>query len=140
MDSIKIDPVVNSLLQGIDNVLEWELEAEQEYRRLHSTMIDLQHEIEFSTKYGDETKILLLNHMQEVAAERRKWKDTLTVIKTIKEKLRDGVDISEIGGVVSNMTAEGSRGYQPRVLKELDFSSHMSLLLSRRKLNEKRKG
>lgn len=133
MNTVFMHPTLICLNSTLESIVELEREAQKKYNHYHTKMIDLQHEVEMSKDYTDAMIRSLYMDLKSASLDRRKWKDTITMIENIRANLQKGVDIEALNRVLSNASDGWSRNYTPRILKEMDFKSPETLFLSRQK-------
>ncbi len=63
---------------------ELDIAAQREYAHHHRRMVDIQHEIELSENYEDDLKCSVFEHMKDVVTARRKAKDTVALLDSLK--------------------------------------------------------
>lgn len=137
MNTVFIHPTLVGLNSTLESVVELEREAQKKYNYYHTEMVDLQHEIEMSKDYTDTMIRSLYMDLKAASLNRRKWKDTLIMIDTLRSNLQNGVDIEGINALLSNAEQGWGRKYTPRAIKDLDFTDQSALYLSRQKKVEK---
>jgi hypothetical protein len=137
MNTVFIHPTLIGLNSTLESIVELEREAQKKYNHYHTKMVDLQHEVEMSKDYTDEMIRSLYMDLKSASLDRRKWKDTLTMIENLRSNLQHGVDIEGLNTLLSNASDGWSRSYTPRVLKEMDFKSPETLFLSRQRKIQK---
>lgn len=138
MQRMYIHPDISNFVQALERIETLYLEAQKEYAYQHRRMVDVQHEIELSEGYDDELKCSVFEHMKEISSERRKAKDTIFLIDTLKNKLQNGTDLDSLSKLLQDAESIWDRNYFPRSEKGLDFSSQEGLRLSRLTINKMR--
>ena len=94
--------------------------------QLDVTIVDLQHEIEFSNVDAC-TMVAIFKHQKEVFVERRNVKNDLAKLFQVNGAFKN------FKGVINSCAGLDTRKYKPRVL-HLDFTNSRTLLDSRKKL------
>ncbi|URY12715.1 hypothetical protein [Shigella phage ESh22] len=136
MQRMYIHPDIQNFIDALEKLERLDLEAQKEYAFHHRRMVDVQHEIELSEGYDDKMKCSVFEHMKEISSERRKAKDTIFLIDTLKNKLQNGTDLDSLSQLLQDAENTWDRNYFPRSEKGLDFSSQESLRLSRLTINK----
>lgn len=132
MKTLYVHPSITKFLESLDELKQLDCSARSEYSHQHRKLVDIQHEIELSEdSYDAELKVAVFDHLQEVANERRKAKDTILVLDILKKTLHNGTQLETLGEILAMADEEWKRNYFPRQIKTLDFTSKDSLKLSR---------
>lgn len=132
MKTLYVHPSITKFLESLEELKMLDLTSRGEYSLQHRKLVDVQHEIELSEDaYDDDLKVAVFEHLQQIASERRKAKDTILVLDILKKTLQNGTQIESLGEVLVQADEEWKRNYFPRELKELDFTDKDSLLSSR---------
>lgn len=132
MKTLYVHPVITRFLESLDDLKALDSSARSEYSHQHRKLVDIQHEIELSEDaYDDSLKVAVFNHLQSVANDRRKAKDTILVLDILKKMLQNGSQLEALSEVLSQADEEWKRNYSPREIKELDFTDKDKLVSSR---------
>lgn len=132
MKTLFVHPSITKFLESLEELKQLDCSARSEYSHHHRRLVDIQHEIELSEDaYEPELKVAVFDHLQEVANERRKAKDTILVLDILKKTLHNGTQLEALGEVLTMADEEWKRNYFPRQIKSLDFTNKDSLKLSR---------
>lgn len=135
MSNFYVHPKIEQFLSLVDELIELDKDNRKDYHTNHRKMVDIQHEIELSEDYDDDTKLGVFNHLKEVAHERRRTKDTVLIMDALEKLLQSGTSLSGLKDALFIADEEAQRNYAPREIKTLDFSSKEKLTESRKRIN-----
>lgn len=138
MQKMFVHPDIADFVRALQKLEELDIAAQREYAHHHRRMVDIQHEIELSENYEDDLKCSVFEHMKDVATSRRKAKDTVALLDSLKKRLQSGTDLCNLASLINDVETSWDRHYYPRSEKTLDFSSSENLKCSRKKLNQLR--